>query len=94
MNIPKTPHTKEIDNYQVKGFGPGQAKEALTGCEIVVIPAGVPRKPGMTRDGMERLNTRRQNKLADWKQTSSTPMPPLFATWPRSAQMPAQRPSS
>lgn len=23
-------------------------KEALTGAEIVIIPAGVPRKPGMT----------------------------------------------
>lgn len=26
-------------------------KKALTGAEIVLIPAGVPRKPGMTRDG-------------------------------------------
>ncbi len=26
-------------------------KEALTGAEIVLIPAGVPRKPGMSRDG-------------------------------------------
>ena len=38
---------------QVKGFAPGVAglKEALTGAEIVLIPAGIPRKPGMTRDG-------------------------------------------
>jgi malate dehydrogenase len=26
--------------------------EALTGCDVVVIPAGVPRKPGMTRDDL------------------------------------------
>ena len=37
----------------MKGFAPGEAglKEALTGAEIVLIPAGIPRKPGMTRDG-------------------------------------------
>ena len=27
-------------------------KAALTGCDVVVIPAGVPRKPGMTRDDL------------------------------------------
>ncbi|KAG0337433.1 Malate dehydrogenase, cytoplasmic [Podila humilis] len=31
-------------------------KEALTGCDIVVIPAGVPRKPGMTRDDLFNTN--------------------------------------
>ena len=30
---------------------PSGLKEALSGAEIVLIPAGVPRKPGMTRDG-------------------------------------------
>ncbi|EFE40489.1 hypothetical protein TRV_04780 [Trichophyton verrucosum HKI 0517] len=30
---------------------PSGLKEALEGSEIVLIPAGVPRKPGMTRDG-------------------------------------------
>ena len=25
---------------------------SLTGCQVVVIPAGVPRKPGMTRDDL------------------------------------------
>lgn len=28
---------------------------ALKDAEVVLIPAGVPRKPGMTRDGMYRL---------------------------------------
>ncbi|KAK3117105.1 Malate dehydrogenase, cytoplasmic [Teratosphaeriaceae sp. CCFEE 6253] len=41
----------------VKGYEatPGSVKECLTGAEIVLIPAGVPRKPGMTRDGTTSL---------------------------------------
>lgn len=37
----------------VKGYQPDAngLKECLTGSDIVLIPAGVPRKPGMTRDG-------------------------------------------
>ncbi|KAL1508164.1 hypothetical protein AB1Y20_004285 [Prymnesium parvum] len=31
-------------------------KAALTGCDVVVIPAGVPRKPGMTRDDLFNTN--------------------------------------
>jgi len=31
-------------------------EEALTGCDVVVIPAGVPRKPGMTRDDLFNTN--------------------------------------
>eukprot|EP00658_Telonema_sp_P-2_P009332 TRINITY_DN1349_c0_g1_i5.p1 TRINITY_DN1349_c0_g1~~TRINITY_DN1349_c0_g1_i5.p1 ORF type:complete len:350 (+),score=140.92 TRINITY_DN1349_c0_g1_i5:42-1091(+) len=30
--------------------------EALTGCDVVVIPAGVPRKPGMTRQDLFSVN--------------------------------------
>lgn len=30
--------------------------EALSGCDVVVIPAGVPRKPGMTRDDLFNTN--------------------------------------
>jgi malate dehydrogenase len=30
--------------------------EALDGCDVVVIPAGVPRKPGMTRDDLFNVN--------------------------------------
>ena len=34
---------------QVRAFtGPAQLPDALSGCDLVVIPAGVPRKPGMT----------------------------------------------
>ncbi|GAA5961429.1 hypothetical protein JCM10213_006920, partial [Rhodosporidiobolus nylandii] len=31
-------------------------KQALTGAQVVVIPAGVPRKPGMTRDDLFNIN--------------------------------------
>ena len=41
----------------VKGYvGQEQLGEALTGCSLVIIPAGVPRKPGMTRDDLFNTN--------------------------------------
>eukprot|EP00898_Chlorokybus_atmophyticus_P006185 jgi/Chlat1/6568/Chrsp45S05936 len=41
----------------VKGFvGKEQLGAALHGCDLVVIPAGVPRKPGMTRDDLFNIN--------------------------------------
>ncbi|CAN6327196.1 unnamed protein product [Urochloa humidicola] len=41
----------------VKGFmGDDQLGEALEGSDIVIIPAGVPRKPGMTRDDLFNIN--------------------------------------
>lgn len=51
---------------QVKGFmGNDQLNEALKGMEIVVIPAGVPRKPGMTRDDLFNTNASIVRDLAD-----------------------------
>jgi malate dehydrogenase len=42
---------------KVQGFvGEDQLKASLEGIEIVVIPAGVPRKPGMTRDDLFNTN--------------------------------------
>jgi malate dehydrogenase len=42
---------------QVRGFlGQKQLKDALTGMDLVIIPAGVPRKPGMTRDDLFKIN--------------------------------------
>lgn len=35
--------------------------EALTGADVVVIPAGVPRKPGMTRDDLFNVSN-----IQDW----------------------------
>merc|ERR1712100_399760 len=37
---------KAIDNLQ----------ECLTGCDLVLIPAGMPRKPGQTRDDLFKVN--------------------------------------
>merc|ERR1719265_1420786 len=31
-------------------------KECLTGCDVVLVPAGLPRKPGMTRDDLFKTN--------------------------------------
>lgn len=51
---------------QVKGFmGNDQLSESLKGMEIVVIPAGVPRKPGMTRDDLFNTNASIVRDLAD-----------------------------
>jgi malate dehydrogenase len=42
---------------RVKGYtGPSQLQDALRACQLVVIPAGVPRKPGMTRDDLFNIN--------------------------------------
>jgi len=42
---------------QVSGhIGPEELGECLDGAEVVVIPAGVPRKPGMTRDDLFNIN--------------------------------------
>ena len=41
----------------VQGFaGDEQLGEALTGCDLVIIPAGMPRKPGMSRDDLFKVN--------------------------------------
>lgn len=37
-------------------LGPESLHAALSGAEVVVIPAGVPRKPGMTRDDLFKIN--------------------------------------
>jgi len=42
---------------KVKGFvGADQLRDSLRGVDIVIIPAGVPRKPGMTRDDLFNTN--------------------------------------
>ncbi|KAF1992569.1 malate dehydrogenase, partial [Aulographum hederae CBS 113979] len=42
----------------VKGYGatPSELAECLKGSDIILIPAGVPRKPGMTRDDLFNTN--------------------------------------
>jgi malate dehydrogenase len=39
-----------------KGYNADELDAALDGCDVVVIPAGVPRKPGMTRDDLFNTN--------------------------------------
>ncbi|TFK24866.1 L-malate dehydrogenase [Coprinopsis marcescibilis] len=43
---------------KVQGFLPADdgLTKTLTGADVVVIPAGVPRKPGMTRDDLFKIN--------------------------------------
>lgn len=43
---------------KVEGFLPPDngLQKALAGAQVVVIPAGVPRKPGMTRDDLFKIN--------------------------------------
>merc|ERR1712048_1306036 len=38
--------SKPVDNLE----------ECLTGCDLVLVPAGMPRKPGMTRDDLFKVN--------------------------------------
>ncbi|KAF9428478.1 Malate dehydrogenase, cytoplasmic [Podila epigama] len=40
----------------VRGFGKEEMAAALADAHTVVIPAGVPRKPGMTRDDLFKIN--------------------------------------
>ncbi|KAJ7667067.1 NAD-malate dehydrogenase [Mycena rosella] len=41
---------------EVNGYAADQLDEALEGVKVIVIPAGVPRKPGMTRDDLFNTN--------------------------------------
>lgn len=52
---PGAPKPAYADIQKVRGYDPTPSglAEALKGSEVVLIPAGVPRKPGMTRDGMQ-----------------------------------------
>ncbi len=62
-------------------MGEEELAEALTGCELVVIPAGVPRKPGMTRDDLFNINAGIVKSLAvacaEYCPSVSVERPPL-----------------
>lgn len=60
---PELPYCLRVDflssRFLIPTFsGPGaeNTAEALKGADVVVIPAGVPRKPGMTRDDLFNIN--------------------------------------
>lgn len=46
------PSSGEVSGH----LGPGSLSECLSGSDVVVIPAGVPRKPGMSRDDLFDIN--------------------------------------
>merc|ERR1712159_982250 len=50
---------EDKDAFQAAAFD-----EALKGCDVVVIPAGVPRKPGMTRQDLFQVNAKLNKDFA------------------------------
>lgn len=50
---------------KVKGFDKADLADALRGANVVLIPAGVPRKPGMTRDDLFNTNATIVKNLAE-----------------------------
>lgn len=51
---------------QVNGYvGESKLEECLAGSDIVIMPAGVPRKPGMTRDDLFNINAGIAKSLSD-----------------------------
>lgn len=52
-------------DVKVQGFGKDNLADALTGCDIVLIPAGVPRKPGMDRSDLFNINAGIVRNLID-----------------------------
>lgn len=46
-------------------LGPDQLDECVKDCQLVLIPAGMPRKPGMTRDDLFNTNASIAMALAD-----------------------------
>ncbi|MEM0515574.1 malate dehydrogenase [Pseudoalteromonas sp. YIC-827] len=49
----------------VKGFGKDDLDAALSGCDVVLIPAGMPRKPGMDRADLFNVNASIIQTLAE-----------------------------
>jgi malate dehydrogenase len=46
-----TGYAKALDEKAIDKLG-----ECLTGCDLVLVPAGMPRKPGQTRDDLFKIN--------------------------------------
>ena len=66
------PQGKALDLVQsspVEGFDArisgASAYEALKGCDVVIVTAGVPRKPGMSRDDLVGINTKVMGAVGD-----------------------------
>lgn len=52
-------------DVKVQGFGKDDLNDALKGCDVVLIPAGVPRKPGMDRSDLFNINAGIVRNLVD-----------------------------
>ncbi|MBJ2139044.1 malate dehydrogenase [Paraglaciecola chathamensis] len=52
-------------DVKVEGFGKDDLAKALSGSDIVLIPAGVPRKPGMDRSDLFNINAGIVRNLVD-----------------------------
>lgn len=56
MSLKQFTGDEAIPKDEQAAFQAKEFDEALQGCDVVVIPAGVPRKPGMTRDDLFNTN--------------------------------------
>lgn len=66
-------------------MGEAELGEALKGADVVIIPAGVPRKPGMTRDDLFNINAGIVKGLctaiAKYCPEVSIMLPPFFSSY-------------
>jgi NAD-dependent malate dehydrogenase len=53
VDLSHIPTGAKVEGHQ---GGADALNAALTGCDVVIIPAGIPRKPGMTRDDLFNIN--------------------------------------
>ena len=44
--------------WMQQGYEKDNLADALRGADVVIIPAGVPRKPGMTRDDLFKVRAK------------------------------------
>merc|ERR1719379_1371808 len=56
-----------VKSYAIDPAQPAveQLEECMTGCHLVLVPAGVPRKPGMTRDDLFGINANIAKGIVD-----------------------------
>merc|ERR1719503_292111 len=53
-------YAKALDEKAIDKLG-----ECLTGCDLVLVPAGMPRKPGQTRDDLFKINAGIAKEVAE-----------------------------
>jgi malate dehydrogenase len=65
MSLKQFTGDEAIPKDEQAAFQAKEFDEALQGCDVVVIPAGVPRKPGMTRQDLFEVNATLNANFAD-----------------------------